>query len=252
MACPAPPLARLSTAQLATALMVLLAAHSSEARVAHTDALASHNTETITRHLTAYPTRHLAVDAATCSTLEQKYHAEMGKDPVPPNEASMTYFLHVPRTAGRTFQSCLMRPAYEPRARCPPSYDSLKFNLSKATCSYLSTHDDYSIIPQIPGGVSVFTHIRDPVDRILSAYEFAVVNAAAMSVGRIRKGSTRRIGPIAGRNLKSSLQGRIRANKGVSDNTTGGNPRKSMTSNVWPWSYLIPFHAASMTKSKAS
>ena len=38
----------------------------------------------------------------------------------------------------------------------------------------VSSHDDFSVVSMLPEDVAVLSHLRDPVDRFLSAYEFAV------------------------------------------------------------------------------
>ena len=53
-------------------------------------------------------------------------------------------------------------------------YDHLRMDVSSPGCNLLSTHDDFSILSLLPTDVAVLTHLRDPVDRVLSAYEFAV------------------------------------------------------------------------------
>ncbi|KAH7330993.1 hypothetical protein KP509_20G011800 [Ceratopteris richardii] len=63
----------------------------------------------------------------------------------------LLYFLHVPRTGGRTFHQCLL----------------------------LVSHDDYSILSTLPvRSTSIVTNLRHPVDRVFSAYEFTVEVAA--------------------------------------------------------------------------
>ena len=82
-------------------------------------------------------------------------------------------------------------------------------------CYLLSSHDDYSVVAMLPEDVAVLTHIRNPVDRFLSAYEFAVEVAA-----RIKKKPA---------NFRK-------------------NPSRIATEDVWPWSYLVPWFAADMSK----
>ena len=41
-------------------------------------------------------------------------------------------------------------------------------------CSLLASHDDFSILHDLPPNTAVFTQIRNPVDRTLSAYEMAL------------------------------------------------------------------------------
>ena len=82
--------------------------------------------------------------------------------------------------------------------------------MSMPNCDLLSSHDDFSVVSMLPDNVSVLSHIRDPVDRFLSAYEFAVEVAARTS---------------------------------FRPKTARKNPTKIATEDVWPWSYLIPFFA---------
>mmetsp|Transcript_3570 Transcript_3570/g.8524 ORF Transcript_3570/g.8524 Transcript_3570/m.8524 type:complete len:513 (+) Transcript_3570:111-1649(+) len=91
-----------------------------------------------------------------------------------PNPRDMLFFLHVPRTAGRTFFACFLKQATPPSKRCAKSYDILRLNVSVEGCGLLSSHDDYSVTAVLPPTATVITQIRDPVDRVLSAYEFAV------------------------------------------------------------------------------
>ena len=119
----------------------------------------------------------------------------------------MLYFLHIPRTAGRTYGACFLKQAWAPSRRCAKSYDVLRLNSSVPDCGLLSSHDDYSVIQYLPRDAAVATQLRDPVDRVLSAYEFAVEVAARALV------------------------------KDAPDK----DPSKIDTQNVWPWSLLVPF-----------
>ncbi|KAK9810315.1 hypothetical protein WJX72_008465 [[Myrmecia] bisecta] len=90
------------------------------------------------------------------------------------------------------------------------SYDVLRLNESIPNCGLLSSHDDYSVVERfLPADAAVITQLRDPVDRVLSAYEFAV-EVAARSLNRDRKPQL-------------------------------ADPSKVNTRNVWPWSILVPF-----------
>jgi len=79
-----------------------------------------------------------------------------------------------PRTAGRTFHTCLLKQGVPPAKRCPKSYDHLRIDVELPDCKLLSSHDDFSVVQQLPRGTAVVTQLRDPVERFLSAYEFAV------------------------------------------------------------------------------
>lgn len=123
----------------------------------------------------------------------------------------MLYFLHIPRTAGRTTHNCFLLPMLPPSRRCARSYDGNAYNISMPDCGLLSSHDDYSAMREFPGFTAVYTSIRDPYTRVLSAYEFAVEIAS------------RAAGKFVQNKEPSSKLGRV------------------STRNVWPWSYLAPF-----------
>ncbi len=147
-----------------------------------------------------------------CSALVEDYARQHGRDPRPYTDPAkqMVFFLHVPRTAGRTFHSCFLKLGTLPSRRCPKAYDHLRMNASVPNCQLLSSHDDYSVVAMLPDDVAVLTHLRDPLDRFLSAYEFAV--------------------EVGSRAYKRPANFKKRADK-------------IATEDVWPWSYLVPFFA---------
>ncbi|KAJ6309669.1 hypothetical protein OIU76_014580 [Salix suchowensis] len=130
----------------------------------------------------------------------------------------LLFFLHVPRTGGRTYFHCFLKRLYSNAQECPRSYDKLRFDPSKQECRLLATHDDYSMMSKLPREkTSVVTILRNPVDRIFSTYEFSIevaarflvhpnLTSATKMVGRLRPGAT-----------------------GVS------------TLDIWPWKYLVPW-----------
>ncbi|KAL3518391.1 hypothetical protein ACH5RR_020980 [Cinchona calisaya] len=132
----------------------------------------------------------------------------------------LLYFLHVPRTGGRTYYHCFLKKLYSNSLECPRSYDRLRFNPRKTDCRLLVTHDDYSVMSKLPKEkISVVTILRNPIDRVFSTYEFSVEVAARF---------------LLHPNLTSALRmsGRLRAStraKGVS------------TLDIWPWKYLVPW-----------
>ncbi|XP_024017107.1 protein-tyrosine sulfotransferase isoform X1 [Morus notabilis] len=130
----------------------------------------------------------------------------------------LLFFLHVPRTGGRTYFHCFLRKLYPNSLECPRSYDKLRFDPRKQKCRLLVTHDDYSMMSKLPKQrTSVVTILRDPVDRVFSTYEFSVEVAARFLVHP---------------NLTSATQmaARLRAK------TTGVS-----TLDIWPWKYLVPW-----------
>ncbi|KAG6760707.1 hypothetical protein POTOM_033887 [Populus tomentosa] len=130
----------------------------------------------------------------------------------------LLFFLHVPRTGGRTYFHCFLKRLYANAQECPRSYDKLRFDPRKQKCRLLATHDDYSMMSKLPKEkTSVVTILRNPVDRIFSTYEFSIevaarflvhpnLTSATKMVGRLRPGAT-----------------------GVS------------TLDIWPWKYLVPW-----------
>lgn len=126
------------------------------------------------------------------------------------------FFLHIPRTAGRTLHACMLKKGTPSQRHCPRAYDHLRINTSLPNCYLLTSHDDFSVVSSLPQGTSVLSHLRDPVDRFLSAYEFAV-EVAARAVARPK-------------------------GKGVRKR----NPNAVATEDVWPWSYLSPFFTEDM------
>jgi protein-tyrosine sulfotransferase len=129
----------------------------------------------------------------------------------PTDALKMLFFLHVPRSAGRTTHNCFLMPSTPPSRRCAKSYDGNKYNISVPGCGLLSSHDDFSAVRQFPSFAAVYTSIRHPYSRVLSAYEFAVEIASRAAA---------RVVPMK---EPDKAQGRV------------------STRNVWPWSYLAPF-----------
>lgn len=156
---------------------------------------------------------------ADCQSVMQKWitrQRELFPADRPADPHKMLYFLHVPRTAGRTTHNCFMMPATPPSRRCAKSYDGLKYDISIPDCGLISSHDDFSAMSELPETAAVFTSIRNPITRFLSAYEFSVELGARDAI----RGKPVRMG----------------------DNKAG----KVNTKEVWPWSYLQPSFADDM------
>ncbi|KAK1411958.1 hypothetical protein QVD17_32846 [Tagetes erecta] len=130
----------------------------------------------------------------------------------------LLFFLHVPRTGGRTYFHCFLKKLYSGDLECPRSYDKLRFDPQRPDCRLMATHDDYSLMSKLPGEqTSVVTILRDPVERVFSTYEFSIEVAARFLVHP---------------NLTSviKMSNRIRSkNGGIS------------TLEIWPWKYLVPW-----------
>lgn len=152
-------------------------------------------------------------DAGSCREQLSAFLAANQKEAQPQTADGLLYFLHVPRTAGRTFHACFLKVGTPQSRRCPKAYDHLRIDTSLPRCHLLSSHDDFSVVERLPENTAVVSQFRDPVDRVLSAYEFAV-EVAARQAART-KPLNRPVGKI-------------------------------MTDDVWPWSHLVPFFADDM------
>ena len=88
------------------------------------------------------------------------------------------FFLHVPRTAGRSYHFCFLKPAFERSKLCGNMYNGLDFDPNAPECDFLATHDDFSLIERFSSQPRVVTMLRSPYERVLSSYEFAIEVAA--------------------------------------------------------------------------
>ena len=70
------------------------------------------------------------------------------------------FFLHIPRTAGRTYYFCFLKLATPPSRRCEKSYDVLRLNSSITDCGLLGSHDDLSVLRFLPHNTAVVTQLR--------------------------------------------------------------------------------------------
>ncbi|PHU03872.1 Protein-tyrosine sulfotransferase [Capsicum chinense] len=130
---------------------------------------------------------------------------------------NLLFFLHVPRTGGRTYFHCFLKKLYASSLECPRSYDKLRIDPRKPKCRLLVTHDDYSMMSKLPKDeTSVVTILRNPIDRVFSAYEFSVEVAARFLVHPNLTSATK-------------MSGRVRSKNTVS------------TLDIWPWKYLVPW-----------
>jgi hypothetical protein len=134
------------------------------------------------------------------------------------NLKDLLFFLHIPRTGGRTYFHCFLKKLYTNAQECPRSYDKLRFDPSHPDCTLVVSHDDYSLTSKLPKErTSVVTILRNPVDRVFSTYEFSVEVAARFLVHP---------------NLTSAKLMTTRVltkSRGVS------------TLDIWPWKYLVPW-----------
>ena len=134
------------------------------------------------------------------------------------NLEKMLFFLHVPRTAGRSFRKCFLGKAFPPSERCENSYQGVSLNQTNPKCRLLSSHDDLSLLQRLPDETALMTQLRDPVQRVLSAYGFALeVSSRVLLRSKMQKASSKK---------KSSPMESI---------------GRVQTDRVWPWSTLLPW-----------
>ncbi|GAB4820624.1 hypothetical protein N2152v2_007670 [Parachlorella kessleri] len=153
-----------------------------------------------------------------CHAMVQRYlERRSGALSLEQDPSRMLFFLHVPRTAGKTYYTCFLKAALPPSKRCVRSYDKLRLNLSAPSCTLLSSHDDLSISDDFPMGAAVITQLRKPLARVLSSYEFAI--------------------DVAARHVHLPDDDKI---------FTEPNTSVVSTYSVWPWSYLVPWFRRDM------
>ncbi|KAL6839681.1 hypothetical protein ACP4OV_030620 [Aristida adscensionis] len=130
----------------------------------------------------------------------------------------LLFFLHIPRTGGRTYFHCFLKKLYTNAQECPRSYDKLRFDPRHPDCKLVVSHDDYSLISKLPRErTSVVTILRNPVDRVFSTYEFSIEVAARFLVHP---------------NITSAKLMTSRVLK---------KSRAVSTLDIWPWKYLVPW-----------
>lgn len=131
---------------------------------------------------------------------------------------SMLFFLHVPRTAGRSFRTCFLGKSFPPSRRCENSYEGVRINVTDPKCSLLSSHDDFSLTSRLPPDTTLLTQLRHPFQRVMSAYRFTM--------------------EVASRSLLHPSNHREMEDRIGSE---GRRTRRIRTDRVWPWSLLLPW-----------
>ncbi|VFQ91492.1 unnamed protein product [Cuscuta campestris] len=148
--------------------------------------------------------------ASSSQEFEASEHQKILKD--------FLFFLHVPRTGGKNYHHCILEQLYDTSSRCPHSYDRLRFNPRNPRCNLTVTHDDYSLMSRLPKDkTSVVTIIRNPIERVISSYEFSIEVAARS---------------LQFNNLTTAIQ--------VEDDKPNVTER-GVTQDIWPWRYLVPW-----------
>lgn len=97
------------------------------------------------------------------------------------NAQDLLFVLRTPETHAEQLESCLIRPGVVGTKRCPSfNAEQIDNNIAKRLkgCNVLSSVDDLSVIDSLDANVAVAAQLRDPVERVVSAYEVAVEVAA--------------------------------------------------------------------------
>lgn len=100
---------------------------------------------------------HVGADASSlrvpesCSKLVTDFEAKYRAIRVSPVKGKpkdpFVFFLHVPRTAGKTYGTCFISPGMKPSERCIPGYDTReRYRQSIDGCRYFASHDDLSFL----------------------------------------------------------------------------------------------------------
>jgi len=151
--------------------------------------------------------------------------------PTTTHPPALLFHLHVPRTAGRTFHACLLTPGVPVRDRCARAYGPGggeaaldDKDATSTSCRLLASHDDAGLTAG-RGDLAILVNVRDPVARILSAYEFATEGAAL------------RLNGSADGEVVEQKQPRRERRKRRGRPSTPPTP----VEQVWPWSTLIPW-----------
>lgn len=164
-----------------------------------------------------------------CYGIVQDWLSRIAKSSRKQGKANATqpyYFLHIPRTGGRTLGSCLIKPATVGKERKPcRTYEGRATERAQQdSCAFLASHEGYEVAAQL--GLpkeQVMTQLRDPVERVLSAYSFAHEVAARLN---------------ASDDGGEHSQAAQKRHHGTAD---GNARRRPKTRRVWPWNYLVHF-----------
>jgi hypothetical protein len=100
-----------------------------------------------------------AAAATDCRSLLAEFTTYSSTEAAPYKGDNMVYFLHIPRTAGRTFHTCLLQLGTPQQQRCNKKYDQRLNGTEVEQCHMLSSHDDFSIMQQLPPDTAVVSQV---------------------------------------------------------------------------------------------
>ncbi|CAI5490184.1 unnamed protein product [Closterium sp. Naga37s-1] len=194
------------------------------------------------------------VDVQMAETAEVQWQREErmanGESPMP----QTLFFLHVARAGGRTYHQCFLSTLMPSTVQCNMSYHVLRDDPTMG-CRLLATHDDYGMTTLLPPGAAtgVTTLFREPLDRVLSMYEFSVhISGRSMGLDlkqlpdetlyaarRKMREHYRNLVPTDTRNVWPWTLLSVTMEEDLWDRgRTGSNLVPTDTRNVWPWTLL--------------
>ncbi|KAK8936535.1 Protein-tyrosine sulfotransferase [Platanthera zijinensis] len=100
-------------------------------------------------------------DFSYCESIVRKWAESSTNNRIKEDKLTLKdllFFLHVPRTGGRSYYHCFLKKLYVNIDECPRSYDKLRFDPRESKCRLLVTHDDYSLVSKLSNDK---TSVRD-------------------------------------------------------------------------------------------
>ncbi|OUS43504.1 protein T6D22.10 [Ostreococcus tauri] len=183
--------------------------------------------------------RFTKCDALVASWTKKQRRAHEQRMEARYSRGDFLFFLHVPRTAGRSFHFCFLKPAFETSDLCGNQYMGVTIDPRHPKCKFLATHDDYSLVERFEAQPRMVVMLRKPSRRVLSAYEFSI-EVAARSFGtnpkKIEKRvQTRQVWPWS--TLTTHIDGELRGY----DEAIKANQSKIAISDVYDNELYTPF-----------
>lgn len=114
--------------------------------------------------------------AIDCQALVQEYYEFNRQQLAGQDGADRLFVLKTPSTYSQDLDTCLIRFGVPGTQRCPSFPEQIESNVFNKIqgCNVLSSSDDLSVLQSLTGGTAVAAELRDPVERLVAAYELAV------------------------------------------------------------------------------
>lgn len=121
--------------------------------------------------------QHAAAAADCGALLKEYYEFNRHQQLTPAGAQDLLYVLRTPNTYARELDTCLIRFGVPGTQRCPSFGEQIEDGVFRKLkgCSVLSSSDDLSVLQKLSlGSTAVAAELRDPVERLVEAYELAV------------------------------------------------------------------------------